>query len=356
MQLDFFARRAHYIDHLAPIWNALPPARRGAFHIVQELDAYARQELHEPCIEIWEGGVPVGDNPILTAAYGDLNKVIRNPERRIITVEHGVTQGFGGAAYPNATIGNRDRVNLALLPNEYVASRFRAVRETPSEVIGTPKMDLLARVNHSVTHFVGDGNPIGSEPLSWLDIQKGPQNNPPVLAIAFHWGDRNSDPPESGSAFEHYRRVLRDLAAHYQLIGHSHPLASPDHRQAIEQAGIEWVDDFRDVLRRADVYINDLSSTMYEFLVTGKPVVILNAPWFRRDVHWGIRFWDYSDIGLMVDHPDELFGAIDWTLREYETICAQARQAAVMNLYPYAGISARRAVEVLERWIGIREQ
>lgn len=336
MKLDFFARRAHYIDHLAPVWNALRPARRGKFHVPRELEPYARQELQEPCLEIFQGGIPAGDNPILTAAYGDLNKVIRNTERRIVTMEHGVTQGFGTAAYPSAQIGNRARVDLALLPNEYVAGRFRTVRETPYEVIGTPKMDPWVLLDWP------GGTKLISNPWSRRET---------TLAIAFHWGDRNSTPPESGSAFEHYRQVLPVLAARYRVIGHAHPLASPDHRQAFDRAGIEWVEDFREILDRADVYLNDLSSTMYEFLVTGKPVVILNAPWFRRDMHWGIRFWDYSDVGLMVEHPDELIPAIDRTLSEYTTICMQERWSAAADLYPYAGHSARRAAEVLERWL-----
>lgn len=336
MKLDFFARRAHYIDHLAPVWNALPLGRRGVFHIAGELESYARQalQLHESQsqshlqLEFFEGGPLAGDSPILVSAYGDLNKVIRNHRRPIITMEHGVTQGFRTAAYPNGTIGNRDRVAFALLPNEYVARQFRAVRETPCEVIGTPKMDEWAR--------------------GVLVSKPSPR---PTIAIAFHWGDRNSTPPESGSAFEYYRPILRELAKRYQMIGHSHPLASPEHREAMERAGIEWVGDFREILRRADVYLNDLSSTMYEFLVTGKPVVVLNAPWFRREVHWGIRFWDYSDVGLMVENPGELFGAIDQTLAAYGSICAAARRLAVTDLYPYAGYAAYRAAEVITSYL-----
>jgi len=328
MTLDFFARRPHYLDHIAPVWNSLPPEHRGTFHIAQEMESYARQELDAPRLAFFEGGIPPGDHPILTAAYGDLNKVIRNPERRIITMEHGVTQGFGTASYPGASTGNRDRVDLALLPNEYVAERFRAVRTTPCEVVGTPKMDR------------------------WLaDVRAAPANDPPVIAVAFHWGDRHADPPESGSAFEHYTSILTELAARYHVIGHAHPLAPPMHRQYFEAAGFEWVDDFREILRRADVYLNDLSSTMYEFLGTGKPVIILNAPWFRRGVHWGIRFWDYSDVGIHVENPGDLFSAIDSTLFHYGIICANARRRAVADLYPYAGQSAERAVCVLEEWL-----
>ncbi len=342
MKLDFFARRAHYLDHLAPVWNALPPARRGVFHIVRELYEYARRELREGDIEIYEGGIPSGDTPILTAAYGDLNKVIRNPDRKIITIEHGVTQGFEGAAYPNARIGNRARVDLALLPNEYVAGRFRAARNLPAscEVIGTPKMDRW----YSSPFFELD-------PHEYTQFYKFSPEHSPVLALAFHWGDRQSQPPESGSAFEHYRAVIPRLAARYHMIGHSHPLASDEHRQVMLRAGIEWVDDFREILRRADVYLNDLSSTMYEFLLTGKPVILLNAPWFRRSVNWGIRFWDYSDVGLAVEDPEQLFDAIDRTLREYSSICVQERRKAVADLYPYAGQAASRAADVLTEYL-----
>ena len=55
-------------------------------------------------------------------------------------------------------------------------------------------------------------------------------------------------------------------------------------REAIrfyEAHGIEYVPDFDDVLRRADVYACDNSSTLYEFASTGRPVVVLNAPWYR---------------------------------------------------------------------------
>jgi hypothetical protein len=336
MRLDFFARRAHYLDHLAPVWNALPAAWRGTFHIAQELEPYARQELQEPQLEIFEGGIPSGDNPILTAAYGDLNKVIRNPDRKIITIEHGVTQGFRTASYPNGTIGNRDQVDLALLPNEYVAKHFRAARQTRCEVVGTPKMDPW----FYPPFFDPDRS-------LYAQFYKFSSEHKPLIAIAFHWGSRNEDPPESGSAWEYYRAELPKLAKHYNLLGHSHPLATSEHREVFERAGIDWVGDFREVLRRADVYVNDLSSTMYEFLLTGRPVVVLNAPWFRRDVQWGIRFWDYSDVGITVESPGELFGAIDQTLREYGAICAEARRRAVADLYPYAGHSASRAAQVL---------
>ncbi len=330
MILDFFARRHHYIDHLAPAWNALPSERRGLFHISEDLDGYARQELHDAHIVIVDGYTPSGNNPILCAAYGDLSRAARNPERKIITIEHGTGHGFGTAAYPNATKGRRDLVDLALMPNAYTAALARAARPTTRcEVIGTPKMDEWVA------------------PMSY----RQPGHNPPVIAIAFHWGDKHANPPESGSAFEHYQAILPELAKRYWVIGHSHPLASPAVRQIFEGAGIEWVSNLREIFHRADILINDLSSILHEFIVTGKPVIVLNAPWFRRQVHWGIRFWDYSDVGINVEGPDELFDAIDRTIAEYPDICLPERCAAVYDLYPYLGEASERAADVLIKYL-----
>jgi CDP-glycerol glycerophosphotransferase (TagB/SpsB family) len=106
--------------------------------------------------------------------------------------------------------------------------------------------------------------------------------------------------------------------------------------------GIEVVRDFSEVMQSADIYVNDCSSTMYEFLVTGKPVIILNAPWFRRDVRWGIRFWDYTDIGIQVNEPGELLPAIDRTLDSPNEYLSD-RENAVRDLYPFLGQAAQRA-------------
>jgi len=86
---------------------------------------------------------------------------------------------------------------------------------------------------------------------------------------------------------------------------------------------------------------------MYEFLVTGKPVVILNSPKFRRDVNFGIRFWDYTDIGLHVDRPEDMESVIIETLTKYGAFKIQ-RDFAVQELYPYLGTSAQYAAQAIK--------
>lgn len=322
MRLDFFARYTNHIDHLAPLWNHFPAERRGVFYTTEKTADYAVKELKEATV--FDGDLPMADNPILVSSHGDILRAHKGGRERIVHIEHGIGHGFGTAAYPDGRGGARDYVSLFLAPNEYTARRMRKVRDTRVEVVGTPKMDDFA----------------GYFPAS-LSARN------PVVAIGFHWGDRGSQPPESGSAFEAYEEILPALNERYNLIGYAHPLAKEFLQGAYERAGIEFVEDFREVLQRADVLLNDLSSALYEFLVTGKPVVVLNAAWFRRDVHFGIRFWDYSDIGIQVENAASLPAMIDLTIEDYTTIRVAQRRKAINDLYPYLGSATQRAVSVL---------
>ena len=320
IKLDFLARKTNYIDHLAPVWNQFPRERRGLFYTDKPNLAYAVQELGEEGLTIFDGKGIDGEF-LLTCGYGDL--LPNGTPIKRITMEHGIGHAFTSNAYPNGR-GKRDGVSLALLPNEYTERlAWKARLHTPTAVIGTPKTDEQA-------------NRYGVR-----------LSDEPTLAIAFHWGGKDSDPPESGNALDHYKDILPELGKRYRVIGHGHPLAEAEFREVFAKAGIEYVGDFREVCRRADVYINDLSSTMYEFITTGKPVIVINAPQFRRDVQWGIRFWDYSDVGINVEQPDELFAAIDLTLAEYQTIHIYQRMEAIQDLYPYFGAATGRAIQVL---------
>lgn len=310
----------------------MPPDQRGRFTVPSELLEYAYEALGGGDLlqlEAYNEGTLSGENPVLVCSYGDIARAARRSSRKIVHMEHGTGHAFGTAPYPNGARGRRDQVDLFLAPNEYTARLIRSVRRTRVEVIGTPKMDdWVSPIPHS-TFF----------------------DRRPVIAIAFHWGDRHSRPPESGSAWEHYKEILPALRDRYHLIGHGHPLATEEFQQQFERLEIEWVPDFQEVLRRADLYINDLSSTLYEFLLTGKPVVVLNAPWFRREMHWGIRFWDYSGVGINVWDPANLFDAIDRTIAQCGTIRLAERHQAIVDLYPFPGNSAQRAADVLSQWM-----
>jgi hypothetical protein len=157
--------------------------------------------------------------------------------------------------------------------------------------------------------------------------------------------------PEAGNAFEYYKSVLPALAAceDFTLIGHAHPRIADEMKRFYAELGIEFVSDFEEIMKRTDVYINDCSSTMYEFCVTGKPVIILNAPQFRHLPTQGLRFWKYTDIGPQVNQLEELLPTIQRVLAKDEYELPRAK--AANDLYPYWGCAAERAVEVIKSFV-----
>ena len=110
-----------------------------------------------------------------------------------------------------------------------------------------------------------------------------------MVAVSFHWNYHGI--PEMRSAFDWYSKAVVELAKEVTVIGHGHPKRKdlPDWYRA---HGIEYVPNFFEVLRRADVYACDNSTTLFEFASTGRPVVVLNAPWYRQEANHGLRFWD----------------------------------------------------------------
>ena len=314
MKVDFFARRSHFVDHMAPVWAALRPDVCGNFYVSAYLQGYAESQGLEvlPVRQTTQdllSGAPNGPNPLVTCAYGDMLAAYKiRPQRPFILMEHGVGLSFNNPGYAGG-LGLRRHVALFLVPNEHTrAMNARVLPLTPQAIVGTPKLDEWA----SRAAF-GPGSPDGGS--------KPPRSTArPVVCISFHWNGAHVA-PEAGNAFAHYAGILADLAKAetFTLIGHGHP-KFPALEQEFQARGIEFVSDFREVMQRADLYINDSSSTLYEFLVTGKPVIILNSPQFRRNVHHGIRFWEYTDVGPQVNQPAELMPAIEWMLRNRKGI------------------------------------
>ena len=113
--------------------------------------------------------------------------------------------------------------------------------------------------------------------------------------MTFHWrGDIVC--PEAGTALEHYiddlPMIIRWATDHgCDFIGHAHPrdVMAPGMWDRLD---VEYVDDIDEVLQRASCVIADNSSVLYEAGRAGLKTMVLNAPWYRRDVHHGLRFWD----------------------------------------------------------------
>ena len=101
-------------------------------------------------------------------------------------------------------------------------------------------------------------------------------------------------------------RLLRSLG--FEVIGHHHPrdgrLPTIWRNLQVRQVDVAEVRD------RADILVVDNSSLAYEMLYLGRGVVTLNAPWYRREVEHGLRFWEHIP-GWVCNNPEDL-AVLDW--------------------------------------------
>lgn len=325
--IDVLASERHYADHLAPIYRALPDGSRGAFLVPRDLKSHV-DGLGIAATYVRAAEVLSRRRPILVASYSDTKRARTMGRVALAFVEHGIGQSYGGdtkrrGAWHGSYAGGRDRddVGLFLCPNEHAAARWReAYPEARVDVVGSPRVATLP------ARAPGDG---------------------PVVAVSWHW--RCSIAPETRPAFPHFQRAVADLARTHRVIGHAHPRMIASLAPWYRRAGIEVVREFAEVCRRADVYACDNSSTLYEFAATGRPVVVLNAPWYRRDVQHGLRFWEAADVGIEIDDPADLAAGIELALEDPPDQAAR-RERALGIVYGVREGTARRAAAALVEW------
>jgi len=314
-KIDFTASDVHFVDHIQPVWAALKPSIRGTFY---SSTSQAHERALSYGIESVQG-VP-GFNITLASSFTDYKKC----QGPVILMEHGAGFSFSNNHPSYAGGSGKDRVVLFLHPNKTSQAKNKiAYPDVPSHVIGMPKLDLVKK-----------------------RAAKGR-----VVAISFHWDAKQS--PEARTALQYYRPILRALAKNkdFTVIGHCHPRKGwPEKVKAIYRyAGIPFYPRFERVLEEADLYITDASSTGYEFAAAGRHAIYLNAPWYRKEINHGIRYWDYLP-GPMVDKPTELIPTILDVLDNPDKWEKQ-RQAAVRAVLPYKGTSSKRAATVIENFL-----
>lgn len=300
MKIDALATEPHYLDHLKPVWDALPENAKGTLH------TRSSNINHERTVT-------------LAASFKDM-QAARHRLRPVIMMEHGAGQTYD-TNVSQSYIGAEDRYGVVgvLVPNSRAAIIHRnAHPEIPVAVVGCPKLDAML-------------------------TRPAPVDEVP--AISFHW-DCNVC-PETRSAMPHYRSGLKMLRENLStVLGHAHPRIWPHAVQSYRQAGIEPVEHFADIAQRASVYVCDNSSTLFEFAALGRPVVLMNAPWYRKDVHHGGRFWEWSSIGTNVEHPRDLLPAIEQALANPNENDDQ-RAFIADDIYPHLGNSTPFAVEAV---------
>jgi len=331
-RLDVLASELQFVDHLAPVWKALPEELRGVFRVPVNLEAYAESlGLEVEAIPwTWLRAVPAppasppkGER-VLVASYGDTRNGRRLGYGEFAFLEHGCGQSYGakGDRHPSYSGGtDRDDTTLFMVPGPHPARRWRQFYPGAKVVeVGCPKLDSLPRKNHG----------------------------PTTVAFAFHCPF--AVVPELYETLSYYAPVLRDAADRFKTIGHAHPRAGWPRQVAdrFKRARIPFVESLSEVFERADLLVCDNSSIIYEFASTGRPVLLLNAPCYRRGVEHGIRFWAASDVGLQVDRPEQLCDKIAQALDDKHE---SRREAALRLVYTHRTGAAQLAAEALSEWM-----
>ena len=307
MKVDVVASEPHYLEHLLPIWHALPDAMKGTDHPLVEPGYVTRP--------------PMG-RVAMVAGWQDVAPL--RGQCQMIYVEHGAGQQYVDRLHDPSYSGSGGARHQGVIgyiaPSETVAARWS---NAPAVAVGCPKMD------------------------HWLQQPPKTPLATPVVCFLWHWDCKVSQ--ESRSAYAHYREALPLMADWFNDQGwavamHTHP----KWRGTLDEELGRFFDFFTadEVFARADVLMFDNSSMGYEFASLGRPVVCLNAPWYRREVDHGLRFWEFAP-GIEVHEPDELLAFNLWDLLN-DTPTRQVnefrRVKAVEHAYAFTdGKAAERA-------------
>ena len=311
MKIHFLAQYPHYAEHSRPIYDALPESYRGVF------------------TDLWYE-VPEGATYVVCSGWMDMNEMLTHrPGTKVIFTEHGVgmvhLDNTGRVATPFAGSWERQNVCLFLCPNRFVYdANKRTFPHVPAVITGDPKLDA-----YSVPEPSSSG------------LYRA-RNNPPIVALAFHWDSPN--PPGTRTALPHYRpglHRLRDM----NVVLHGHPRADMRNRLLATEFEMPYVPDQDEVLRNADLLVADTSSFIYEFAAMDKPVLLLDCPDYDDLPDVGIRFWQAIP-GFRIHEPEDLREGIELALFD-PPFAREQRADAIEEVYPHRGVAARHAAHAI---------
>lgn len=323
-----YASLPQYHRHLAPIAAELQ--RRG--HTIESWAAQGGQAWGTPLADLGK----LAETVIVASAI-DAKRVneIRSA-RTVVYVEHGAGQTYlpmegernAGFGYPGGP--DLGHVDLFICPSIRVATLWqRTYPDVQIAVVGCPAIDW--------------GKP--GTPAKW---------DHPVVTFSAHW--RCGVNPETWPAIGHYWPVIPDLARGLakdgiELVGHAHPRYARRLGPEWAELGIRYEPDPDRVLAESSLLIMDSSSLMYEAAALDLPVLALNRPEYRRDVHHGLRFWSQVP-GLQCDRPEDLAFMVDLALDDPADAQLLRREAALFTYTAVDGKASARAADAIENLKG----
>lgn len=330
----FFANTKQYIEHLLPIFKAFTGDK--VFIVPKEL---------KPCIPNHKTLYYSSEREVIffmsdlisknkntlyvVASYGNVRMLSKNgyPEIGFILLEHGAGQVYQSdvAGWCRGSFKSSYRIKLFLGTNHYCVDAFKKnIKRTPAYVVGCPKLD---NIQQEVNNY-----------------------NNPLVVFSWHWDC--SSIPETRSGFEFWSKevlaIHKDKEKKFKIAVHGHPRIQDQTLAFCTKHDIPFIKTFDFVLKNANIYVVDNSSTLYEFAVTTKPVILLNNPFYRREVRHGMRFWEHADLGLNCDQIGDIRANIDYIITNRgDNIPSKRKRIIVEEVYPYLGSATNKVLKYL---------
>ena len=306
-RIHALASLPHYRRHVEAVWARLDSEVQGEVRWGQTASTR---------------NLPKGD-VVLVGGFYDIERV---PEHSIVYVEHGAGQSYRGdistAGHPAYHGSQHDeRVIGYVCPNQRVADSW----DKPAVAAGCPALD-----GHDAYRSIA-----------------GAMERHAV--ITFHWDCRRVC-AEARSARDHYIEDLHSMVGHlrahgFDVIGHAHPR---DVRAAEiwRNLQVPFEPDPDVILAKADLLVADNTSLQYEAAKLGIPQYVLNAPWYRRYINHGLRFWDQVP-GEQIEDVRQFMSTSPGTYARGTSILLHARNIGD-QVYP---VPVGQAGDVAARWV-----
>lgn len=322
MVIDFFAKEKHFEAHLAPIAAKLEEAGLDVNWVRKAQKSTSNATF------------------AVVAAAGDL--VRANDARRLVFFcEHGAGQTYLATRHSSYAGGTgRENVCAFVSPGPHVdRANKKYYPKVPSIKAGVPKLDHLHK-----------------------KLSSAPAEPPaiPKVCFSFHWDCEVC--PETRSGFEHFKHAILKAkkTGEFDILVHCHPRAVSMCLPFYEQYKLNYIEDFDTVLKEADIYVCDNSSTIFEFASMGKPVVLLNPPWYRKHIYHGLRFWEYATIGEQAHDDEEVIQALRRSVHDTKEKRDSRLQMIRQVYHAIDGKAADRAalgiVKFIEEFIQMKEE
>lgn len=334
-KVNMLATQRQYLDHLLPVWKALPEEVRGRFFVPEKPSSLTRGEdilayyaiggEDIPGLETFDGVYPAIEETFVVSSYGDLRGLLNRGDRPVCLAEHGIGRFIPEAltpACPGGT-GLRAFVGLFLTPNQQAVDRNLATYpEARCRAIGVPKLDR------------------------WHSAPKKRKGNPPVVAITSHWDCSMCD--WTRSAWMRFKPAFLELTERYQVLGTGHPRIIDQLIPHYERLGIQWTKELQDVFEHADLLIGDFTSAMDEFASLGRPVVRI-LPDNGEKANEGALFGG-DHPGIAVFSPSDLPSAVAVSLRGGKTLTEQRNKSVEASMTFRDGKCSERAAAEIMAW------